>query len=161
MNTDIQTMLSASEGRYPTRAEQAVLRDWASQLDARLEAMDEIRNAEENIIGQTLDEVLVTYPNVEKHYKNVRTSGSRDMSLVLRYCAQAMLRGDVKYLDDSLLTWMGTILRGVGLAPQFIEDTYRALGRVAARELPPKVAELLRPYIERCVQVLPGRPETP
>lgn len=161
MNTEIQTMLSASEGRYPTRAEQAVLRDWASKLEARLEAMDTIRNAEENIIGQTLDEVLVTYPNVEKHYKNVRTSGSRDMSLVLRYCAQAMLRGDVKYLDDSLLTWMGTILRGVGLAPQFIEDTYRALGRVAARELPPQVAELLRPYIERCVQVLPGRPETP
>ena len=161
MNTDIQTMLSASEGRYPTRAEQAVLRDWASKLDARLEAMDVIRGAEESIIGQTLDEVLATYPNVEKHYKNVRTSGVRDMSLVLRYCAQAMLRGDVKYLDDSLLTWMGTILRGVGLAPQFIEDTYRAMGRVAARELPPQVAELLRPYLERCAQVLPGRAETP
>ncbi|HEY0137836.1 MAG TPA: hypothetical protein VGB85_27310 [Nannocystis sp.] len=161
MNTEIQTMLSASEGRYPTRAEQAVLREWASKLDARLEAIDVIRSAEENIIGQTLDEVLVTYPNVEKHYKNVRSSGTRDMSLVLRYCAQAMLRGDIKYLDDSILTWMSTILRGVGLAPQFIEDTYRALARVAARELPPQVAELLRPYIERCAQVLPGRPETP
>ena len=161
MNTEIQTMLSASEGRYPTRAEQAVLRDWASKLDARLEAMDAIRGAEESIVGQTVDEVMVTYPNVEKHYKSVRTSCTRDLSLVLRYCAQAMLRGDVKYLDDSLLTWMGTILRGVGLAPQFIEDTYRALGRVAARELSPQVAELLRPYIERCVQVLPGRPETP
>jgi hypothetical protein len=161
MNTEIQTMLSASEGRYPTRAEQAVLRDWASKLDARLEAVEALRGAEEGIVGQTVDEVMVTYPNVEKHYKSVRTSCTRDLSLVLRYCAQAMLRGDVKYLDDSLLTWMGTILRGVGLAPQFIEDTYRALGRVAARELAPPVAELLRPYIERCAQVLPGRAETP
>lgn len=161
MNTEIQTMLSASEGRYPTRAEQAVLRDWATRLDTRLEAVEALRSAEEGIISQAVDEVMVTYPNVETHYKSVRTSCTRDLSLVLRYCAQALLRGDIKYLDDSLLTWMATILRGVGLAPQFIEDTYRALGRVAARELPPQVAELLRPYIERCIQVLPGRPETP
>ena len=161
MNHEIQTMLSASEGRYPTRAEQAILRDWATRLDARLEAVEAIRAAEETIVGQAVDEVLATYPNVEKHYNAVRTSCIRDLSLVLRYAAQAMLRGDPQYLEDSLLTWMATILRGVGLAPQFIEDSYRALGRVAARELPPPVSELLRPYIERCVVVLPGRTETP
>ena len=57
----------------------------------------------------------------------------------------------------SLLTWMATILRGVGFTPQFIFDTYDAMGRVAARELSPQSAELLRPYIELCAATLSGK----
>ena len=159
MNHEIQAMLTASEGRYPTRAEQALLRGWAEQVETRLAALEAIRAAEEAIVGQALDEVLAAYPNVEKFYKGIRTSGVRDLSLVLRYCAQALLRDDLQYLEDSLLTWMSTILRGVGLAPQFIEDTYKAMIKAAARELPPPVSELLRPYLERCVAVLPGKIE--
>lgn len=158
MNHEIQTMLSASEGRYPTRAEQAILRDWAAKLDVRLAAVDEIRATEEAIIGPTVDEVFRSYPDFEKRYKAARQSCTRDMTLVLRYCAQAMLRGDSRYLEDSLLTWMASILKGVGFTPQFIEDTYRTLGRVAARELTPAVAELLRPYIEQCATTLSGKP---
>ena len=159
MNHAIGAMLTASEGRYPTRAEQALLRGWAEQLETRLGALEAIRAAEETIVGQTCDEVMVAYPNVEKFYKDMRASCVRDLSLVLRYCAQALLRDDVQYLEDNLLTWMASILRGVGLAPAFIEDTYRAMMKVAARELPPTTAEMLRPYLERCVAVLPGKRE--
>jgi len=52
---------------------------------------------------------------------------------------------------------MSTILKGVGFTPQFITDTYEALGRAAARELSPPSAELLRPYIELCVTALAGK----
>lgn len=159
MNHEIGAMLTASEGRYPTRAEQALLRGWAAQLEARLAAMEAIRAAEEAIVGQVCDEVMAAYPNVEKFYKDMRASCVRDLSLVVRYCAQALLRDDLQYLEDSLLTWMASILRGVGLAPAFIEDTYKALMKAAARELPPTVNELLRPYLERCVAVLPGKRE--
>jgi hypothetical protein len=157
MNQEIQTMLTACEGRYPTRAEQALLRDWATRLEARLAAVEEIKQAEEAIIGQTVDEVFRSYPDFEKRYKNARQSCTRDMTLVLRYCAQAQLRGDTAYLENSLLTWMATILRGVGFTPQFIFDTYDAMGRVAARELSPQSAELLRPYIELCATALSGK----
>lgn len=159
MNHEIDAMLTASEGRYPTRAEQALLRTWAEQLEGRLAALEAIRAAEEAIVGQACDEVMDAYPNVEKFYKEMRASCVRDLSLVLRYCAQALLRDDVKYLEDSLLTWMASILRGVGLAPAFIEDTYKAVMKIAARELPAPAYELLRPYLERCVAVLPGKRE--
>lgn len=159
MNHAIGAMLTASEGRYPTRAEQALLRSWAEQLETRLGALEAIRAAEETIVGQTTDEMMVAYPNVEKFYKDMRSSCVRDLSLVLRYCAQALLRDDVQYLEDNLLTWMGSILRGVGFAPAFIEDTYKAMMKAAARELPPTTSEMLRPYLERCVAVLPGKRE--
>ena len=51
MNQEIQTMLTACEGRYPTRAEQAILRDWAARLEARLAAVEEIKLAEDPIAG--------------------------------------------------------------------------------------------------------------
>jgi hypothetical protein len=157
MNQDIETMLTACEGRYPTRAEQALLRDWATRLEARLAAVEEIKQAEEAIIAQTVDEVFRNYPDFEKRYKNARQSCTRDETLVLRYCAQALMRGDAAYLENSLLSWMATILKGVGFTPQFIFDTYETMGRVAARELSPQAAELLRPYVELCATALSGK----
>ena len=157
MNQDIQTMLRASEGRYPTRAEQALLRDWATRLEARLAAVEEIKQAEEAIVAQTIDEVFRSYPDFEKRYKSARQSCTRDQTLVLRYCAQALLRGDSAYLEDSLLSWMASILKGVGFTPQFIFDAYETMGRVAARELSPPSAELLRPYLELCATALSGK----
>jgi hypothetical protein len=157
MNHEIQTMLTACEGRYPTRAEQAMLRDWASRLDARLAAVEEIHTREESIVSTTVDEVLRAYPDLEKRVKNARQCCMRDESLVLRYCTLAMLRGDPKYLEDALLTWMATVLRGIGFAPQFISDTYQTLIRIAARELSPPTMELLRPYLELSVTALAGK----
>jgi hypothetical protein len=162
VNQDIQTMLRACEGRYPTRAEQALLRDWATRLEVRLAAVEEIKQAEEAIVGQTVEEVFRAYPDFEKRYKSARQSCTRDLTLVLRYCAQALLRGDTAYLEDSLLSWMATILKGVGFTPQFIFDVYETLGRVAARELGPQSAELLRPHVELCASALSGKArETP
>ena len=157
MNHEIQTMLTACEGRYPTRAEQALLRDWASRLDVRLAAVEEINLREAALVATTVDEVLRAYPDLEKRVKGARQSCTRDLTLVLRYCALALLRGDAKYLEDSLLTWMATILRGVGFVPAFISDTYQTLVRVAARELSPPTMEQLRAYLEQCATVLAGK----
>lgn len=159
MNHEIDAMLTACEGRYPTRAEQALLRDWGSRLDARLAAVEEIHAREEAIVGAAVDEALRAYPDLEKRVKNARHCCIRDESLVLRYAAMAMLRGDAKYLEDALLTWMATVLRGIGFSPQFITDTYQGMIRSAARELSPAVMEQIRPYLELCVTALAGKRE--
>jgi hypothetical protein len=159
MNNEIQTMLTACEGRYPTRAEQATLRDWASRLDARLAALEEIRAREDAIVGATVDDIMRRYPDLEKRIKNARQCCLRDETLVLRYCALALLRADPRWLEDSLLTWMSTILRGVGFSPPFIADTYQTLTLTAARELSPTTMEQLRPFLEQCVAVLAGKRE--
>lgn len=159
MNSELQTMLTACEGRYPTRAEQAMLRDWAARLDGRLAAVTEIQSREEVIVGQTVDAVLQAYPDLEKRVKDARRCCLRDVSLVLRYCALALLRGDPQWLEDSLLTWLSTVLRGVGFAPAFVADAYQTLMRMAARELSPAVNEMLRPFLELTVAVLSGKRE--
>lgn len=154
MNRQILDTLAAAEGRYLTKPEQGVLRDFAAKLEARLSAMEEVQAKEEVIIDRSLKDVLRAYPDFEQKYQNGRKSCVRDETLVLRYATQAMVRGDVSYLDDALLTWMGTILRGVGFTSNFVEDTYRTLERTAERELSAPTAELLRPYLSHVATTL-------
>lgn len=156
MNSQIQSMLVESEGRYLTAAEQATLREFAGRIEERLAAMAEIESKESAIIEQTLKDLMRAYPDFEKKYASARSKGGRDLALVLRYCAQAILRDDSRFLHDSLLLWMGTMLRGLGMAPQFIADAYKLMERAASRELSAPVAELLRPYLQQCAQELSG-----
>lgn len=157
MNRQITEMLGASEGRYMTRAEQTPLRDFAAQLDARLAAMDEIGAREDALVEQTMRQVIEAYPDLERRHKEARTKGQRDLCFVLRYAAHAMVRGDAQYLDDALLTWLRTMLRSIGFTGNFLEDTFRLLEQVAAKELTPATAALIRPYLTQATQTLSGR----
>ncbi|MBL9008307.1 MAG: hypothetical protein JNJ46_28865 [Myxococcales bacterium] len=157
MNRQIQDMFGSAEGRYLTAAEQSLLREYAQGLDARLSAMAEISAKESTIVEQTVKEIFRAYPDVEKKYKNAMQTCIRDETLVLRYTAMAMLRNDPQFLSDSLLTWLATILKGVGFAPHFIEDTYKTMALVAGRELSPATAKLLHPFVMQCAAVLSGK----
>lgn len=159
MNHEIETMLRAAEGRYPTRAEQALIREWASRLEARLGALEELRTREEAIVRQTMADVVKAYPEFDAKMRGGREAAIRDLSLVLRYCGQAMLRGDPRYLEETLLAWFATILRGLGFAREFIADTYKLLGKHAKAELSPQAGELLRPFLDLCTERLAGAAE--
>lgn len=157
MNQQIRDILHAAEGRYFNPAEKADLREFTLGLDARLAAMDEIAAKETVIVERTVREVFAAYPDMEKKYKNALQTCMRDTTLVLRYVAQAMVRRDPQYLNDGLLTWLATMLKGVGLAPHFIEDTYKAMGLIANKELSPAAAKLVQPFLAQCTSVLAGK----
>lgn len=158
MNRQVMDILRAAEGRYLTSDEQAILIEHARGMEARLAAANDISRKEAKIVQQTVAEVMAAYPDMEKKYKGATQTCTRDVTLVLRYACQAMVRQDPHYLNDTLLTWMATMLKGVGLAPHLIEDTYKTLFLVASKELTPPVAKLLQPYVLQCAAVLSGRP---
>ena len=157
MNRQLMDMLTASEGRYLTRAEQDTLREFAQGLEARLAAIAEISSKETLIVERTVKEVFAAYPDIAKKYKNAMQTCIRDETLVLRYATLAMVRDDPQYLNDTLLSWMATILKGVGFAGHFIEDTYKTLGLNAGKELSPGTSKLLQPFLTQCATVLSGR----
>jgi hypothetical protein len=156
MNRQLTEMFVAAEGRYLNEMEQTALRDFAQGLEARLAAMAEISAKETGMVERTVKEVFSAYPDIEKKFKNAMKTCIRDETLVLRYAAMAMLRNDPHYLNETLLTWMATILKGVGLAPHFIEDTYKTLALTVSKELTPATAKLLQPFIIQCAAVLGG-----
>jgi hypothetical protein len=154
MNRQIQDIFYAAEGRYLNSGEQATLREFAQTLEVRLAAMTEISGKESVIVERTVKEVLRAYPDLEQKHKTAAQSGTRDMTLVLRYATLAMLRNDAQYLQDTLLTWMATILKGIGLAGHFVTDSYKMLERSALKELSPAAGKLLQPFLQLCIESL-------
>jgi len=154
MNRQIQDILCAAEGRYLNSGEQDTVRQYAQTVEARLTAMTEISGKESVIIERAVKEVLRAYPDLEQKYKSAAQSGTRDMTLVLRYTTLAMVRNDAQYLQDSLLTWMATILKGIGFAGHFVTDTYKTLERTALKELSPAAGKLLQPFLQVCIESL-------
>jgi hypothetical protein len=147
VNKQINDIFKAADCRYLNKQEQQVLRDQVALLDGRLKAMDELASKEASIVDRTMKEVLRAYPDFKEKYSHGAESGTRDLTFVLRYAAHAMLRNDPQYFDDALLSWLKTILRGVGLRQAFIADVYRALERFATEELSPSTAAVIKPFI--------------
>lgn len=157
MNRQIQEMMTAAEGRYLNQAEQTLLREFAQGMEARLSAMSEISNKESVIVDRAVKEIMRAYPDLEKKYQSPQQTGVRDETLVLRYATLAMVKNDPQYLSDALLTWLATILKGIGFTSQFLEDAYQILERTATKELSPATAKLLQPFLNQCVTALSGR----
>lgn len=158
MNHAITDMLKQADGRYLTKDEGALLRDFASSLEARLAAMEELSQKEGKIIDRAIKEVMRAYPDYKDKYPEGQQKGTRDMTFVLRYCAHAMVRNDARFLEDTVLAWLTTILRGVGLRANLIADAYRAVEKFTLEELTPGSAELIRPWIQMATSALSAPP---
>jgi hypothetical protein len=158
VNHAITDMLKQADGRYLTKDEGALLREFASSLEARLAAMEELSQKEGKIIDRAIKEVMRAYPDYKDKYPEGQQKGTRDMTFVLRYCAHAMVRNDARFLEDTVLAWLTTILRGVGLRANLIADAYRAVEKFTLEELTPGSAELIRPWIQMATSALSAPP---
>jgi hypothetical protein len=161
MNQTITDLFKRADGRYLTRDEGQVLRDFGRGLEARLAAMDELAIKEARIVERALKEVNRAYPDYRERYPEGQQKATRDMSFVLRAVAHAMVRQDPRFLDETVLAWLSTILRGVGLRATLIADAYRAVDRFAGEELSAASYGLLKPFLAMTTEVLPGPAEPP
>lgn len=159
MNRQIHDILANSEGRYLTKPEQTTVREYAAQVGMRLTAMDELQAKETAIVEQTMRRIIAAYPDYLQQHLEARNKGSRDLTMVLRHIAQAVLRDDPQWLEEGLLAWLTAILAGVGFNASFIEETYKTLEQVTANELSQSSAGLVCPFIAQCAQTLSGRNE--
>ncbi|MEL6545827.1 MAG: hypothetical protein AAFQ82_14440 [Myxococcota bacterium] len=157
MNRQIMDTLKNAEGRYLTKSEMSSMLEFANQLEARLKASEEIERCEDTIISKLMEEMTTAYPDFTNQYGRGMEAGSRDTALILRYASQALVRDDVEWLDRVILTWMNTILKGVGLTEGFIRDTYVMMERVCQSELSADTFAMLQPMIQRAQVSLPAR----
>ncbi len=157
MNRRIQEIFTAAEGRYLTKEEADGISQYAASVDARLRVMQEVAEKENAILEGTMREVLRAYPDLEQKYRAVRPKGTRDIALALRFATSAMVRNDPVALQSELLSWFNTILKGVGLSSSFVEDTYKTMERIAARELSPSAMEKMSPFLSQLTLALSSR----
>jgi hypothetical protein len=153
MNATIEKMFNDAEGRYLEPTEQSQLTHYAETLDARLSAMRALQQHEERLVERAVEEMMREHPDAASRHTFMREKAARDMTLVLRYCAMAMVRDDSSFLDQKVLHWFNTIVKAFEMS-DLIESGYRALRREAREALEPAHFEALDPYLQRVIEHL-------
>lgn len=153
MNSAMMEMMTTVEGRYLTDEEVQRIHAYFEGFRSRVDAMRAIEAKEAAIVRDTIDEVWEKHPDFHTRHHAAREKAVRDVTLTLRYCAQAMVREDEEFLAEKLLFWLRTILRSFNMG-QVIDTTYRTLARKAEAHLEPQHLELLGPYLRQTHRLL-------
>lgn len=147
MLTLLENVLDRADGSYITPEDLLTLDQSISSWQQRRQTYDLIQSKENIILEQVMQQIQTKAPDVAaKVTVDGGSKCNRDMALVLRYCATAMLLQDEEILKDRLLYWMQNIM--LALKNQRINDfVYKSLLKSVQENLPKENADLLLPYI--------------
>ncbi len=143
MNLEFESIFDRAEGRYLKAEELNTLTLYVESLPERLDAYKRLRDHEIEVLQSVADQIQVDLPNasiedLERAIKN--------LLVVLRYCAMAMLLNDEVFLRERLLGWLEEVNRAFNLRP-INEALYGLLSQGLKQELSPPQFALLCPYV--------------
>ena len=163
MNSRLIKITHDANGRYLTAEERAAFLEYADSVAQRFQAADAVEKVEEAAVRGVVEEMTRRYPNFAKYHDQGWAKCFRDVQLVLRQDVQSMLLDDVRSLDDKILLWLRSTLAANNLTPGFCRDVYSLLRDNLQGHLGADDFNLLRPYLDRNVDVLSdfAEPATP
>jgi len=151
--------LVACDGRYPTESEEAACLAFAQSLPKRLQAANLISQKESAIAREAIEEMKPKYPRFLAHHERAYEKGARDLELCLRYAVQGMIVNDAEMPKDKLFVWYGTIIRSLGLTPQYAREACKAVYDACLRQLTPDAFAVAEPFLTRMVEDVSNFPE--
>lgn len=147
MITLLENVLDRADGSYIAPEDLQTLDRAIASWQQRRQTYNLIQAKENSILEQVMRQIQASAPDIAaKLTHDGGNKCNRDMALVLRYCATAMLLQDEEILKDRLLYWMQNIM--VALKNQRVNDfVYRSLQKSVQANLPRENADLLAPYL--------------
>lgn len=137
-----------ADGRYASDDELQFLDDYLESVDLRIQTYEKIRENEEKILHRVEAEKR---PMKEDWFhfngKDITQICRRDMGMMLRGAADAMLLNDLDRLRDSLLIWDQTIVRAFGYTP-YANLNFKLLQNVVKIFLEPEEADTIMPSLQ-------------
>jgi hypothetical protein len=159
MNSRLQKLALASEGRYFAPAERQEALAFATTLPARFQVSDEIEHHESAIVQSVIEEMQKRYPNFAKQHEQAWAKAFRDLVLVLRFDVQAMVCDEIRWLDEKVLFWLRTMLVAGNFTPKFNHDCFTLLREQVQLRVSPDAFAWMKPFLDRNVEVLSDIPE--
>jgi hypothetical protein len=159
MGNLLQKLAVAADGRYFTADEQRQIREYAESLPARLAAMHNLEQIEEAALRSAIEELQEHFPNFSRYHDQAWARHFRDLQLVVRAAAVAMVLDDPQEMDDQLLFWLRTMFAANNYTPAFVRESLVRLGVAVRNRLEADATHWVMPYLDRAVQVLSEFPE--
>lgn len=157
MPTLLAEISKTEPGRYLSADELRRLESEEPYLAPRIRAARNAQAAEPEILRAVLEPLYKRY-DFDTGRTYGREKGYRDVGIVYQYCVFAMLKDDMRFLENKLLFWLRTILQSLNFpgGNDCIRDTYVMLRKETHRRLPKEDAALLDPFLKACEEVLPA-----
>jgi len=153
MNRAIHEIMKSAEGRYLTVDEGKRVLEAARDYERLLAISRTVEQREGEIVRQTIERVFQRFPKFHADRPQAYEKAERDITLVLRYSALAMLNRDPELLREKVLYWLRTILKALEFG-DVTKYTYEVLQEQVAKALPPADAEEVNKYVKIAVEVL-------
>ena len=159
MNTRLLNLAHAADGRFFRPDERDDIVAFAHSVPARCRVAEAVEAREEPALRAVVETLQQKYPSFSKHHDQGWACCYRDLQLVLRHDVQAMIFDDCDMLDERILFWLRTMFSANNYTPQFCRDCFASLQDHMRTHLPADDFELLRPFLDRNIEVLGDFPE--
>lgn len=150
LNSTLEQNFLEADGRYLNDQEIASYESYLKSYNTRLEAYRTLRESSSELVATVLDQLGDKQPEV---FRKDVAKCKYDMTEVLRYMATAILRDDVTFFKDEMLSWLDTMLRSVKH-----NDTaavaYQELKKQVKEKLSPQVGEVICLYLDTVIVTL-------
>lgn len=153
MNEKIEKLLSDAEGGYLEATDQSALSEYAASLEDRLRVMRSMQQHESTVVKTTMDRLWEVHPDMKVRHPQAYERGIRDMTLVYRYAAMAMVRDSREFLDQKLLHWFRTIIVAFEMEEPLQFAYAELLGQTEAC-LSAEDFSWVEPFLQRVQEVL-------
>jgi len=146
---------------YPSATDRSAILNYLSTIQARREALEEVRRVCTPVIDRTVERMRAAYPEFGKYHGYGYEKVHRDLTLTTNLATNAMYLGEYDTLDEMFTEWYRTILKASHASPFCVRDTF-ALWQEELREaLSPQAFSLLRPFTEHVAVYLCRIPVPP
>lgn len=159
MGNLLQRFAIEADGRYFSVEERTALRDFATSIPSRLAAMENIEKVEEAALRSAIEQLQGQYPDFARYHDQAWARHYRDLQLVLRAAAVAMVLDDPAEMEDRLLFWLRTMFAANQYTPEFVRDSVNRLRESLDERLDAETAGRIQPYLKRAEAVLAEFPE--
>ena len=150
----LSCLSTEAEGRYATPQELQFVREYRQTWELRLSTYNKIKDAETQIIDSVVQKSHQKDPKLfYMGSRDVTSLCKRDIQLVLRASALAMLTDDLERLRDNLLLWQKTVVKALD-HQSYILIVYKIIPEVVREFLTEEEAELIIPALTLSLTVL-------
>lgn len=148
MLKQLESLSLRAEGRYATTQELKFLKEFMPTVDLRLSAYRKIRDLEDQIIEQLHQTMCEIEPGIfMTQFGDVRATCRRDLKILLRSGATAMLIDDLDRLREDMLLWQKTITKAFQLK-SIAALTHKTMPEIIEEYLSPEEFDLFKPVLQ-------------
>lgn len=150
VNSQLDDLISQSEGRYLTSSELQSTKQYLQTVLERSKIYELLKDKSDPLVRLALKKFMTLHPEImKKHGKRCYY----DMTEVMRYMALSILRDDEQFFKDAIALWETNILTAYQKQNPCLV-CYRCLQDVIHEHLPSNITKYIDPYIQIMLEAL-------